>query len=354
MAAQLKLGDNCQECQSLGLTHKLRYFYINFEEQLLKCESRTCLWPHNDEVSSDEEQEMHSDSKPARQVDDADDDDAFIRDLMEQLESTTEPQPDFSFNFNMPDLELEVDNAVESHHVAENMPIQKSTNVEPIIVETILMPSTAEEHVGIKETPDEEQVLIKEVIVEDQVLKIQITVDTASSAELQKSESVNDLKPSAQVIKENEETSVNSTASEQMQNIKTNEKVLKSETPTSSEPAPKKENPFSSTFNGKWQIKKASIIPRKIEQTSPKSDTTVTTFLDAVKRQPQTPIRSARGPRVKRVINSPESVRFATGFAPGQRLNAVRQLLNSIEAREKQEIQTEATNFTGENANPTP
>lgn len=51
----LKPGDSCLECLELGLDHKLRLFYINLEEELLKCESRTCLWPHNDEVSSDED-----------------------------------------------------------------------------------------------------------------------------------------------------------------------------------------------------------------------------------------------------------------------------------------------------------
>ncbi|XP_037715967.1 uncharacterized protein LOC119550993 [Drosophila subpulchrella] len=57
---QLQPGDACLECQGLGRSHKLRYFYISLEEQLLKCESRSCLWPHNDEVSSDEELEMQA------------------------------------------------------------------------------------------------------------------------------------------------------------------------------------------------------------------------------------------------------------------------------------------------------
>ncbi|KAH8341811.1 hypothetical protein KR067_011762 [Drosophila pandora] len=52
---RLKPGDSCLECLELGLDHKLRLFYINLEEELLKCESRTCLWPHNDEVFSDED-----------------------------------------------------------------------------------------------------------------------------------------------------------------------------------------------------------------------------------------------------------------------------------------------------------
>ncbi|XP_020801256.1 titin [Drosophila serrata] len=58
---QLRVGDPCQECLSQGRDHKLRLFYLNLaEETLLKCEARTCLWPHNDEVSSDEEVEFET------------------------------------------------------------------------------------------------------------------------------------------------------------------------------------------------------------------------------------------------------------------------------------------------------
>ncbi|XP_064544216.1 uncharacterized protein LOC135432440 [Drosophila montana] len=89
----LQAGDACVECLSQGLNHKLRYFYLNLEEQLLKCESRTCLWPHNDAVSSsssDEEGETQSQSTHV-------DDDEFIKQLLEQLatgdDSTVDTNP---------------------------------------------------------------------------------------------------------------------------------------------------------------------------------------------------------------------------------------------------------------------
>ncbi|XP_017019999.1 histone-lysine N-methyltransferase 2D [Drosophila kikkawai] len=62
----LKVGDPCQECLAQGRDHKLRLFYLNLEEdQLLKCEARTCLWPHNDEISSDEEVDFETSDIPA-------------------------------------------------------------------------------------------------------------------------------------------------------------------------------------------------------------------------------------------------------------------------------------------------
>ncbi|XP_017044726.1 uncharacterized protein LOC108090518 [Drosophila ficusphila] len=107
---KLQPGDACLECQSLGKDHKLRFFYINLEEQLLKCESLSCLWPHNDEISSDEELEelkaappsdplkilkspsrlVHSpDVVPLAELD-PDDDDEFILQLLQQLTPSTD------------------------------------------------------------------------------------------------------------------------------------------------------------------------------------------------------------------------------------------------------------------------
>ncbi|XP_032571825.1 phosphatidylinositol 4,5-bisphosphate 5-phosphatase A [Drosophila sechellia] len=123
---RLQPGDECLECQSEGRNHKLRYFYIGLEEQLLKCESRSCLWPHNDEVSSDEDldseaalsitalqsellespaatQPSHptaSTSKPP-----PDDDDEFILELLQQLTPATEtPLKTNVSPSSMPDL----------------------------------------------------------------------------------------------------------------------------------------------------------------------------------------------------------------------------------------------------------
>lgn len=98
---ELQPGDACEECLSQGVDHKLRYFYINLEEQLLKCESRSCLWPHNDEVSSDDEEE--ADAQPVQ----ADDDD-FIMQLLNQLGSSEEQVATEASatteQFSMPDI----------------------------------------------------------------------------------------------------------------------------------------------------------------------------------------------------------------------------------------------------------
>lgn len=108
---RLQPGDECLECQSEGRNHKLRYFYINLEEQLLKCESRSCLWPHNDEVSSDEDLNSEAalpitapqsellespaatlPSHPAALTSKPppNDDDEFILELLQQFTSATE------------------------------------------------------------------------------------------------------------------------------------------------------------------------------------------------------------------------------------------------------------------------
>ncbi|XP_017001854.3 pinin [Drosophila takahashii] len=116
---QLQPGDACLECQSLGRNHKLRFFYINLEEQLLKCESRSCLWPHNDEVSSDEEQDLvpsnslsvqesvnlsPRESAPSPEPS-PDNDDEFILELLQQLAPATDP-PEFSLNLSPEPLEV--------------------------------------------------------------------------------------------------------------------------------------------------------------------------------------------------------------------------------------------------------
>ncbi|XP_017066139.1 pollen-specific leucine-rich repeat extensin-like protein 1 [Drosophila eugracilis] len=126
---QLQPGDACQECQTLGRNHKLRFFYINLEEQLLKCESKSCLWPHNDEVSSDEEFNMDAaepftasplESSASQQPlpppdtlsldPQEDEEDAFILQLLKQLTpasetDSVEPTPETKMNLSsMPDL----------------------------------------------------------------------------------------------------------------------------------------------------------------------------------------------------------------------------------------------------------
>ncbi|KRF79148.1 uncharacterized protein [Drosophila virilis] len=83
----LQAGDACVECLSQGLNHKLRYFYLNLEEQLLKCESRNCLWPHNDAVSTSSSSSSCSDVAEGETQSQSThvDDDEFIKQLLEQL-----------------------------------------------------------------------------------------------------------------------------------------------------------------------------------------------------------------------------------------------------------------------------
>lgn len=96
---KLKPGCACEICLSQGLNHKLRYFQINFEEQLLKCESRYCFWPHNyEELDSDCDQATSGQEVATN----ADDDDDFIKQLLEQLGSEAE-EPETK-PCSMPDL----------------------------------------------------------------------------------------------------------------------------------------------------------------------------------------------------------------------------------------------------------
>ncbi|XP_022225752.2 uncharacterized protein LOC111076313 [Drosophila obscura] len=112
---KLKSGDPCRECLALGLDHKLRFFHISLEEQLLKCESRSCLWPHNDEVSSSDEEFDFGEGIPiqASQNENSaapDEGDEFILQLLQDLGSgaeaaAVETQPESDLNLiSMPDL----------------------------------------------------------------------------------------------------------------------------------------------------------------------------------------------------------------------------------------------------------
>uniref|UniRef100_A0A0A1WZ75 Fibrocystin-L n=1 Tax=Zeugodacus cucurbitae TaxID=28588 RepID=A0A0A1WZ75_ZEUCU len=49
-------GDICLECQLNGLSHKLRSFYIDIDEQIVKCESSTCLYPYENDFSESEDE----------------------------------------------------------------------------------------------------------------------------------------------------------------------------------------------------------------------------------------------------------------------------------------------------------
>ncbi|XP_036215638.2 uncharacterized protein [Bactrocera oleae] len=48
-------GDICLECQQNGQSHRLRTFYIDIDEQIVKCESSSCLYPYVNDFSDSED-----------------------------------------------------------------------------------------------------------------------------------------------------------------------------------------------------------------------------------------------------------------------------------------------------------
>ncbi|SPP73922.1 uncharacterized protein LOC117578412 [Drosophila guanche] len=153
---RLQSGDPCQECRAQGLEHKLRYFHISLEEQLLKCESRSCLWPHNDEVSSSDEEFDFGEAIPIQaspnEVSAAPDEgDEFILQLLQELGSGEEPatQPESDLNLiSMPDLlsgpltEPEACTELDLSWLEPEVP-DKTGKVEiPPLTEPVLSPKT--------------------------------------------------------------------------------------------------------------------------------------------------------------------------------------------------------------------
>lgn len=49
-------GDICLECQQNGQSHRLRTFYIDIGEQIVKCESSSCLYPYENDFSETEDE----------------------------------------------------------------------------------------------------------------------------------------------------------------------------------------------------------------------------------------------------------------------------------------------------------
>ncbi|XP_039956665.1 uncharacterized protein LOC120772237 [Bactrocera tryoni] len=49
-------GDICLECQQNGESHKLRTFYIDIDEQIVKCESSSCIYPYENDFSESEDE----------------------------------------------------------------------------------------------------------------------------------------------------------------------------------------------------------------------------------------------------------------------------------------------------------
>ncbi|XP_060652085.1 uncharacterized protein LOC132788610 [Drosophila nasuta] len=125
---KLQPGDSCEDCQSQGLNHKLQWFYINLEEQILKCEARSCLWPHNDEVSSDEEDSPAEVVVRPESVDDVTDsldpydDDDFIKELLKQLAPEVEPEPQHATDNS--NSNPETDGLIQINEILELAPIE--------------------------------------------------------------------------------------------------------------------------------------------------------------------------------------------------------------------------------------
>ncbi|XP_062135247.1 uncharacterized protein LOC133844966 [Drosophila sulfurigaster albostrigata] len=127
---KLRPGDSCEDCQSQGLNHKLRWFYINLEEQVLKCEARSCLWPHNDEVSSDEEDLPAEVVARPESIDevtaslDLYDDDDFIKELLEQLAPEVKPEPQHATDNIPSNSNPETDDLIQINEILELPPTQ--------------------------------------------------------------------------------------------------------------------------------------------------------------------------------------------------------------------------------------
>ncbi|XP_054738027.1 uncharacterized protein LOC129244430 [Anastrepha obliqua] len=51
-------GDICPNCQQNGMHHRLRSFYIDINEQIVKCESVSCLYPYINDFSDSEDDGM--------------------------------------------------------------------------------------------------------------------------------------------------------------------------------------------------------------------------------------------------------------------------------------------------------
>lgn len=323
---ELQPGYPCEECLSQGLHHKLRYFYINLEEQILKCESRSCLWPHNDEVSSDEEKQeerVESQSIPTT------DDDDFIMQLLQELGPSeelpgTEANEDTDLlaetsvaeQFSMPDLTdfglADLATSCENFLSIEPQPADSTK------ISASATPSPAAASASAVQVPK----LLSNLKACDKTLSMPATNTTKATAE------------NATYTQPEAAPSINFIIS-----IPDLGQQLKQEVDL--KPAPKPQL---------FQLPpcKASTLPTKKQPTSPKApppkspempppSSTTSSFLDALRRQPVRPIRSPpqRLPRKRRTAAGavPRS-----GPPPTQ---LVMQFLGRLEADRQKEVKTE-------------
>lgn len=331
---ELQPGDACEECRSQGLDHKLRYFYINLEEQLLKCESRSCLWPHNDEVSSDEEH----DALPAHT-----DHDDFIMQLLHQLgppEAVATEASATTEQFSMPDL-TELTAADRLNDLATTC--EQILSIEP--------QPAASAKISPSASPSPSPELLSNPNACDKPLSTPATTTTAitivenatyspSSREGPAKAPIVNYTISLPDLGQQLEHEKDSTAAKlqpfQLPPRKASIHSPKVEPPTVAETAPPKPAEMPPP-------KPADIAPRKPAEMAPSKPaemappcSTAAMFLDALRRQPVRPVRSLIRRRPRSVAAEPAVPR--SGVPPTQ---LVMQFLGRIEAERPKEAKAE-------------
>lgn len=330
---ELQPGDACEECLGQGLHHKLRYFYINLEEQILKCESRSCLWPHNDEVSSDEEKQeerVESQSIPTT------DDDDFIMQLLQELgpseelpgteanEDTDLPaETSVAEQFSMPDLTdfglADLATSCENFLSIEPQPAD-STKISASATPS---PAAASASAAPQSPPPK---LLSNFKACDKTLSMPATNTTKATAE-NATYAQPEAAPSINFI-----ISMPDLGQQLKKEVDLKPAISPALKPQLFQLPPCK----ASTLPTKKQPTSPKAPPPKSPEMPPPSSTT-SSFLDALRRQPVRPIRSPpqRLPRKRRTAAGavPRS-----GPPPTQ---LVMQFLGRLEADRQKEVKTE-------------
>lgn len=323
---ELQPGDACEECLSQGLYHKLRYFYINLEEQLLKCESRTCLWPHNDEVSSDEEEEeegVESQSIPTT------DDDDFIMHLLQELGTSEElPATETSVDteasvapvaqFSMPDLTefglVDLATSCENFLSIEPQPADSTK----ISISASPAPPAASAKISASVSPPPK--LLSNLKACDKTLSMPATNTTKATAE------------NATYAQPEGTPSINFTIS-QPEEMDLKPAITPAPKPQLFQLPPRK----ASTLFTKEQQPASSKPPPSKEMPPPSS--TTSSFLDALRRQPVRPIRSPPQQKLPRKRRMPEAGAVPRAGPPPTQL--VMQFLGRLGPERQKEVKTE-------------
>ncbi|KAM8712908.1 hypothetical protein ACLKA7_013266 [Drosophila subpalustris] len=321
---KLQPGDACEECLNQGINHKLRYFYINLEEQLLKCESRFCLWPHNDEVSSSSDEE----GPPAsvQETLNVDDDDNFIVQMLQQLAAETEePATESIFATETCPMTAIAACVVESTTVGDVCPKEDIVNPPR---DPVLKPQAREKCISPKSIP------FSSLSNNDKLLSaIATTTATYSLPDL-----LNDSFSISNLPEQTEQSTPIAACSDADIKFSVSVSELNSQNgvPKTKDPpktylyrAPKK----ASTFAIKEQPQKAEPVKPPSPPPSSRCSAILSKLLDGEKRALE--LRSVRG-RHKRKVGG-----IAAGFA-GSRLELRQQLRQSIKAKQTKEVK-EAT-----------